>query len=163
YAALSDPELSARHVDRGRRGGGGIGDHRLDPQSLHGYAPGVGGVPGGVRRRVGLLHRHAARQGCGLTRRSLLIQLANEGRVADTDAAADPGRGVVLLHNSRRNKATAFTAAEREALGLVGLLPEGIDTEELQVQRALDQLQYKNTDLERYIYLQSLQDNAETL
>jgi malate dehydrogenase (oxaloacetate-decarboxylating)(NADP+) len=72
-------------------------------------------------------------------------------------------RGADLLHNPRLNKSTAFTQAEREALHLVGLLPEGVDSEELQLQRVHLQLSYKNTDLEKYIFLSSLQDNDETL
>ena len=72
-------------------------------------------------------------------------------------------RGVALLRDPHLNKSTAFTEAEREALGLVGLVPEGIDTEEVQIQRALQQLAYKPTDLEKYIYLSSLQDTDETL
>ena len=44
-------------------------------------------------------------------------------------------RGADLLHNPRLNKSTAFSEAERAALRLVGLLPEGIDSEELQLQR----------------------------
>src|SRR5690348_3581924 len=71
--------------------------------------------------------------------------------------------GADLLHHPRLNKSTAFTEAEREALGLVGLVPEGMDTEELQLQRVHHQLSQKNTDLERYIYLSSLQDTNETL
>jgi malate dehydrogenase (oxaloacetate-decarboxylating)(NADP+) len=72
-------------------------------------------------------------------------------------------RGADLLHNPRFNKSTAFSQAEREALGLVGLVPEGIDTEELQLARAHFQLSQKNTDLEKYIFLSSLQDTNETL
>src|SRR5260370_2057436 len=72
-------------------------------------------------------------------------------------------RGAALLRDPQLNKSTAFTEAEREALGLVGLVPEGIDTEELQLQRVHLQLGQKNTDLERYVYLSSLQDANETL
>jgi malate dehydrogenase (oxaloacetate-decarboxylating)(NADP+) len=72
-------------------------------------------------------------------------------------------RGTDLLHHPRLNKSTAFTEAEREALGLIGLLPEGIDTEELQLQRVHYQLGQKNCDLEKYIFLSALQDNDETL
>ncbi|MBM3996764.1 MAG: NAD-dependent malic enzyme [Planctomycetes bacterium] len=71
--------------------------------------------------------------------------------------------GADLLHHPRWNKSTAFTEAEREAFGLIGLLPEGIDTEELQLQRVHLQLNQKTTDLEKYIFLSSLQDNDETL
>jgi len=72
-------------------------------------------------------------------------------------------RGAELLHDPRRNKSTAFTEQEREALGLLGLLPEGIDDLDTQLRRALAQLDGKTTDLERYIYLSQLQDTDETL
>src|SRR2546422_5904851 len=72
-------------------------------------------------------------------------------------------RGADLLHDPRRNKSTAFSEQEREALGLLGLLPEGIDDLETQLRRALAQLDGKTTDLERYIYLSQLQDTDETL
>ena len=68
-----------------------------------------------------------------------------------------------MLHDPRLNKTTAFTEAEREALGLLGLLPEGVDDLETQVKRAMLQLDAKTTDLERYVYLSALQDTDETL
>src|SRR6202162_5410867 len=71
--------------------------------------------------------------------------------------------GISLLRDPRLNNSTAFTEAEREALGLVGLVPEGIDTEDTQLQRALLQLGQKPTDLEKYIYLSQLQDTDEAL
>jgi malate dehydrogenase (oxaloacetate-decarboxylating)(NADP+) len=72
-------------------------------------------------------------------------------------------RGIEALRDPQFNKSTAFTEAERETLGLTGLLPSGVDTEETQVQRALQQLGDKPTDLERYIYLIGLLDTDETL
>src|SRR5207244_11033506 len=72
-------------------------------------------------------------------------------------------RGTDLLHDPRRNKSTAFSEEERETLGLLGLLPEGIDDLDTQLRRALAQLDGKTTDLERYIYLSQLQDTDETL
>jgi malate dehydrogenase (oxaloacetate-decarboxylating)(NADP+) len=72
-------------------------------------------------------------------------------------------RGIDLLHDPQLNKSTAFTEAEREALGLTGLLPAAVDSEETQAQRALQQLGQKPTDLERYIYLIQLLDTDETL
>ena len=77
--------------------------------------------------------------------------------------SSDLARGIQLLRDPHLNKATAFTEAEREKLGLLGLIPEGVDTEENQLRRVLLQLGQKTTDLERYIYLTSLQDNNETL
>src|SRR5580693_5222607 len=71
--------------------------------------------------------------------------------------------GIELLHDPRQNKSTAFTLAERQELGLIGLLPSGVDTEDIQVRRALQQIGDKPTDLERYIYLVGLLDTDETL
>jgi malate dehydrogenase (oxaloacetate-decarboxylating)(NADP+) len=72
-------------------------------------------------------------------------------------------QGVDLLHNPRLNKSTAFTVEERETLGLVGLMPEGIESEETQIQRVMQQLEHTTTALDKYIYLSDLQDNDETL
>jgi malate dehydrogenase (oxaloacetate-decarboxylating)(NADP+) len=72
-------------------------------------------------------------------------------------------RGISLLRDPRLNKSTAFTEPEREALGLVGLVPEGIDSEDTQIKRALLQLRQKPTNLEKYIFLSQLQDMDETL
>lgn len=72
-------------------------------------------------------------------------------------------RGADLLHNPRLNRSTAFSEAERATMGLIGLLPDGVDTVELQLQRVHLQLSQKTTDLEKYVFLSSLQDNDETL
>ncbi|MCE7990213.1 MAG: NAD-dependent malic enzyme [Caldilinea sp. CFX5] len=72
-------------------------------------------------------------------------------------------RGVKLLHDPVRNKGTAFTKAERETLGLRGLLPPHVQTQDEQVMRVMENLRLKTTDLERYIFLVSLQDRNETL
>jgi malate dehydrogenase (oxaloacetate-decarboxylating)(NADP+) len=80
-----------------------------------------------------------------------------------TDAARGGKHGIDVLHDPRLNKSTAFSEAEREELGLTGLLPAGVDTEEMQVQRVLKQFATKTTDLGRYIYLIGLLDTNETL
>ena len=72
-------------------------------------------------------------------------------------------RGVAILRDPRLNKSTAFTESEREELGLLGLVPEGVDIEETQIQRVLLQLTQKPNDLEKYIHLSQLQDTDETL
>jgi malate dehydrogenase (oxaloacetate-decarboxylating)(NADP+) len=72
-------------------------------------------------------------------------------------------RGIDLLHDPALNKSTGFTEAERQALGLVGLVPDVTESEELQLRRVIQQLGHKNTDLERYIYLVNLLDHDETL
>jgi malate dehydrogenase (oxaloacetate-decarboxylating)(NADP+) len=72
-------------------------------------------------------------------------------------------RGIELLQDPSLNKSTAFTEAEKEALGLVGLVPDVTESEDLQLQRVMLQLSQKNTDLDRYIYLINLLDHNETL
>lgn len=72
-------------------------------------------------------------------------------------------RGVKLLHDPVRNKGTAFTEQEREALGLRGLLPPRVHTQAEQVIRVLENLRSKPSDLERYLDLIALQDRNETL
>ncbi|MBT8338353.1 MAG: NAD-dependent malic enzyme, partial [Gemmatimonadetes bacterium] len=72
-------------------------------------------------------------------------------------------RGVKLLHDPQRNKGTAFSDAEREILGLRGLLPPRVLPQELQSDRAIRNLRSKANDLERYLFLASLQDRNEML
>src|SRR3981081_4044887 len=72
-------------------------------------------------------------------------------------------RGTELIQDPSLNKSTAFTEAERQSLGLIGLVPDITETEDLQLRRVLTQLGHKNTDLDRYIYLVNLLDHNETL
>ncbi len=72
-------------------------------------------------------------------------------------------RGIEVLHDPTLNKSTAFSEAEKQALGLVGLVPDVTESEDLQLQRVNMQLAQKPTDLERYIYLINLLDHNETL
>ena len=72
-------------------------------------------------------------------------------------------RGVKILHDPVRNKGTAFTDAERDYLGLRGLLPARVHSMAEQESRVLGNVRAKVTDLERYLYLVALQDRNETL
>jgi malate dehydrogenase (oxaloacetate-decarboxylating)(NADP+) len=72
-------------------------------------------------------------------------------------------RGVKILHDPIRNKGTAFTEAERDALKLRGLLPPRVHTMAEQELRVLGNIRSKPTDLERYLYLIALQDRNENL
>jgi len=72
-------------------------------------------------------------------------------------------RGYDLLNDPLQNKGTAFSHEERDALGLHGLLPERIETIDQQLERVLTNSARKSSDLERYIFLMSLQDQNETL
>jgi hypothetical protein len=54
-------------------------------------------------------------------------------------------RGIDVQHDPVLNKATAYTDAERQALGLVGLVPDTTESEDLQLRHVLQQLGYKTT------------------
>jgi malate dehydrogenase (oxaloacetate-decarboxylating)(NADP+) len=71
--------------------------------------------------------------------------------------------GIDLLLDPSLNKSTAFTEAEKRALGIVGLVPDVTETMDVQLSRVMAQLGHKTTDLERYIYLVNLLDHNETL
>ena len=80
-----------------------------------------------------------------------------------SDKSFNGKRGIDILQDSAINKSTAFTQEEREKLGLVGLVPDITESEDLQLRRVMQQLGHKSTDLDRYIYLVNLLDNDETL
>jgi len=72
-------------------------------------------------------------------------------------------RGVALLREPTLNKGTAFTEAERDTLGLRGLLPPHVSTQEEQVSRVLENFRRLQTPLAKYIMLESLLDRNEAL
>lgn len=72
-------------------------------------------------------------------------------------------RGADLLHDPSLNKGTAFTDAERDRLGLRGLVPPRVFSQDQQLTRVLDSFRRKPTDLEKYIHLVSLQERNESL
>lgn len=71
--------------------------------------------------------------------------------------------GFDLLHNPLYNRGTGFSAAEREAFGIKGLLPPRVLPMKDQAARILENLRKKPTDLEKYVYLIDLEDRNETL
>lgn len=72
-------------------------------------------------------------------------------------------RGEPLQDDPLLNKGTCFTEEERDALGLRGLLPPGVATEEEQRARAYENYQKSGGDVQRYLFLAALQDRNETL
>ena len=82
-----------------------------------------------------------------------------ENNISMTPTPAVPG----VLDDPMRNRGVAFTAAEREALGLTGRLPSGILTLDQQARRAYRQLQVQDGDLAKNVYMEQLHDRNEVL
>jgi malate dehydrogenase (oxaloacetate-decarboxylating)(NADP+) len=84
-------------------------------------------------------------------------------RERTNSTSADFPRGVALLRHPLFNKGTAFSARERDVLGLRGLLPAHVLTLQEQAERVLINLRRLSDDLEKYVALNSLRDRNETL
>ena len=72
-------------------------------------------------------------------------------------------RGLMLLHEPSLNKGTAFTEAERDLLGLHGLLPPHVCSQDEQVARVLENFHRLPSALEKYIFMTALHDRNEAL
>ncbi|OKI04564.1 NAD-dependent malic enzyme [Streptomyces sp. CB02923] len=68
-----------------------------------------------------------------------------------------------VMNDPLSNRGTAFTAAERDRLGLVGRLPDAVLTLDQQARRAYEQLRRQPDDLAAYINLEQLHDRNEVL
>lgn len=72
-------------------------------------------------------------------------------------------RGSELLNTPLLNKQCAFTAEERVALGIDGLMPGVVETLDQQLARELAEYRGYETALERSLYLSELRDRNEVL
>ena len=93
----------------------------------------------------------------------LLAPPLRKGRPESVGCYETKARGMAVLTTPLLNKGTAFTAEEREALGLTGLLPPVISTLEAQVTCAYAQYQRLPDALSKNIYLTALHDRNEVL
>lgn len=80
-------------------------------------------------------------------------ELVNQSRV----------RGIDILRNPKLNKGTAFSVKERQLMGIHGLIPPSVRSMEEQVERVMTNFTRRSNDLDRFIYLMSLQDRNEKL
>jgi malate dehydrogenase (oxaloacetate-decarboxylating)(NADP+) len=71
--------------------------------------------------------------------------------------------GMDLLRTPLLNKGTAFTREERDKLGLRGLLPPLVLTQDQQAERIMFNLRKLSDPLQKYVALNALHDRNETL
>jgi malate dehydrogenase (oxaloacetate-decarboxylating)(NADP+) len=81
----------------------------------------------------------------------------------ESRTAPEHPTGYDVLRDPRLNKGTAFSAAERRAWGLEGLLPPAVTTIQLQVARRHAEIANLDDDLQKYLVLSDLQARNETL
>lgn len=72
-------------------------------------------------------------------------------------------KGYSFLYNPRKNKGTAFNKNERQKYGLMGILPDAVESMETQIMRVQEQIENLNKPINKYIYLTGLLDTNETL
>ncbi len=89
--------------------------------------------------------------------------MSHTAKKSNPEQINDLPRGMELLRDSAHNKGTAFTKAERDALGLRGLLPPGVLTQEQQGHRILKHFRGATSDLDRYILMNELSDRSDHL
>lgn len=65
-------------------------------------------------------------------------------------------KAMSILNNPYLNKGTAFTKAERDQLGLNGLIPPYLQTLDEQVAQTYAQFQTKANDLEKRLFLMQI-------
>ena len=86
--------------------------------------------------------------------------------MADPNKGSAPqelSTGLALLHDPTLNKGTAFTEQERNALGLRGLLPPHVLSQDEQVTRTLENLRRLTSPLDKFVALNALHDRNEAL
>jgi len=72
-------------------------------------------------------------------------------------------RGYDLIRDPLLNKGSAFSAAERDALGLLGILPPRVNSMDEQARRTYANVQRAESAIDRYVALMALQDRNEHL
>ncbi|XP_012941494.1 NADP-dependent malic enzyme [Aplysia californica] len=72
-------------------------------------------------------------------------------------------RGVDIMRDPILNKGMAFTLEERQLLGIHGLLPPALLTQDRQAYQVMQNFYRWDNDLDRFIFLMGLQDRDEKL
>ena len=99
------------------------------------------------------------------TNRTTLRRSTSQGSTIDAMSSSrnDSPSATQILLDTRLNKGGAFTELEREELGLVGLMPDGVEPMGVQLDRARLQFEQQSSDIGKYQFLSALQDRQERL
>eukprot|EP00798_Chlamydomonas_sp_ICE-L_P018130 gene18125-24570_t len=71
--------------------------------------------------------------------------------------------GVDLMRHPKYNKGLAFSDSERDRLYIRGLLPPAVLSQEVQLERIIMNIRSKEGNLDKFSYMQSLQERSERL
>ncbi|XP_026686432.1 NADP-dependent malic enzyme-like isoform X1 [Diaphorina citri] len=82
---------------------------------------------------------------------------------ANSNAVSNLQRGLDFLRDARLNKGMAFSIEERQALGIHGLLPAAVKSQDEQLHLCKLNVDRYEDPLNKYIYLQALADRNERL
>jgi len=72
-------------------------------------------------------------------------------------------KGFDVIHDKEIYRSIAFTKKERQELGLQGLLPYAVVTQQQLVARVMEELRRQPLDIDKYMILSSLQERNERL
>ncbi|CAF3769499.1 unnamed protein product [Rotaria sp. Silwood1] len=107
-----------------------------------------------------VLSYHRCIRYCQLQQR-YLVTITDEYRPSTKSRSSL--KGAELLRNPSLNKGMAFTLEERQHMGIHGLLPPAVLTQEVQALRVMINFHRLNNDLDRYSELMNLSDRNEKL
>ncbi|XP_025995574.1 NADP-dependent malic enzyme isoform X3 [Solenopsis invicta] len=117
-------------------------------------------------RRNGRTTQSSSQPDCSKSKTSTMSSLERDqlGQRGSGDAlCAGLLRGLDYIRDPQLNKGMAFTIEERQMLGIHGLLPAAVKTQEEQLELCRLNLERYTDDLSKYIYLIGLLDRNEKL
>ncbi|KAF9995302.1 Malic enzyme [Entomortierella chlamydospora] len=106
--------------------------------------------------------RYITRQVRSYSRRALTTLAFPDLRL-ETTVQTTTKHGMDVIHDPLLSKGTAFSIAERERLGIRGLVPPRTQEMDKQLQRIMRNLRQSKTPLEKFVFMTALQDRNETL
>ncbi|KAF9113897.1 Malic enzyme [Mortierella sp. AM989] len=107
--------------------------------------------------------RYVTHQVRSYSRRALTTMAAFPDLRLETMVQTTTKHGMDVIHDPLLSKGTAFSIAERERLGIRGLVPPRAQEMDKQLQRIMRNLRESKTPLEKFVFMTALQDRNETL